>query len=268
MLRGRRVTVPNRVPILMYHEVTETPHSGFIKYSVTRRAFAAQMRWLALAGYQTIDLPTLLAYRQGQGSIPRRPIIITFDDGFRDCAVHAARAMAEHGFSATFFVVAGLIGGSSVWLRAERGLELPLMSWDDARALERAGHHCESHSVTHPRLAELSPVACRGELSGSRELIEDALGHAVRYLAYPFGSHNEQVRAVARECGYLGACSVTMGLSGAGDDALALERVPVLGTDSLFDFISRLGSAYSVGDRLSHLARSVTGRRARSTSAE
>jgi len=262
------VTPPDRVPILMYHEVTETPHSDFLKYSVTRRAFAAQMRWLALAGYQTIDLPTLLAYRQGQASIPRRPIIITFDDGFRDCAVHAARAMAEHGFSATFFLVAGLMGRSSVWLRAERGLELPLMSWDDARALERAGHRCQSHSVTHPRLTELSAVACRNELSRSREVIEDILGHAVHYLAYPFGVHNEQVRAVAQASGYVAACSVTMGLSAADDDALALKRVPVLGTDSLFDFISRLGSAYSVGDRLSDLARSVTGRRSRSTTTE
>jgi len=135
------------------------------------------------------------------------------------------------------------------------------MSWDDARALERAGHHCESHSVTHPRLAEVSSAACREELSRSRELIEDALGHVVRFLAYPFGSQNEQVRVIARECGYEGACTVAMGLSTAADDPLALARVPVLGTDSMVDFISRLGSAFSVGDRIRGIAQRVTGRR-------
>jgi peptidoglycan/xylan/chitin deacetylase (PgdA/CDA1 family) len=111
----------------MYHEVTETPHPRFAKYSVTRKAFAAQMRWLALAGYTTIDLATLLAHRRNGAALPRRPIVITFDDGFRDCAAHAAPALADHGFSATFFLVAGLMGSSSRWLRAERELELPHM---------------------------------------------------------------------------------------------------------------------------------------------
>jgi peptidoglycan/xylan/chitin deacetylase (PgdA/CDA1 family) len=117
-------------------------------------------------------------------------------------------------------------------------------------------------------LAEVPPNVCREELARSRELIEDALGHAVRCLAYPFGSHNEQVRTIARECGYEAACSVAMGLSTAADDPLALARVPVLGTDSMFDFVSRLGSAFSVGDRLRDFAQSVTGRLPRATHPE
>jgi len=243
------------VPILMYHEVTSAPHPGFTRYSVTARAFAAQMRWLAVAGYRTIDLATLLAHRRDRTAVPSKSIVITFDDGFRNAAVSAGPVMAEHGFLATFFVVAGLMGGTSTWLARERGVSLAIMSWDDARALERAGHRCESHSVTHPRLAELAPNACRDELTRSRDLIEDALGHAVRYVAYPFGSESAAVRAIARDSGYDGAGGVTIGLSTADDDPLALRRVPVLGSDSLFDFVSRLGTAYTVGDRLGELAR-------------
>jgi peptidoglycan/xylan/chitin deacetylase (PgdA/CDA1 family) len=134
------------------------------------------------------------------------------------------------------------------------------MSWDDARALERAGHRCESHSVTHPRLAALTPNAYRDELTRSREVIEATLGHAVRHVAYPFGSENAAVRAAARDSGYHGACGVAIGLSTADDDVLALRRVPVLGTDSLFDFISRVATAYTVADRLGALARRITSR--------
>jgi peptidoglycan/xylan/chitin deacetylase (PgdA/CDA1 family) len=246
----------------MYHEVTERPHPNFSKYSVTPSAFAAQMRWLASANYSTIDLLTLIAHRATGAPIPRRPIVITFDDGFLDCARHAGPTMAAHGFSATFFLVAGLTGMPSAWLRAERGLELPLMSWDDARELERIGHHCESHSVTHPRLASLSPEACREELMRSRTMIEHELQHEVRCLAYPFGSYNDQVRKIASDCGYGAACTVDQGLSTSDDHALALKRVPVLGGDSLFDFISRLSTAYTVGDRLSAFARSVISGRA------
>jgi peptidoglycan/xylan/chitin deacetylase (PgdA/CDA1 family) len=251
------------VPILMYHEVTSTPHPGFAKYSVPMRSFAAQMRWLAMAGYRTIDLATLLAHRRDGTPVPPKSIIITFDDGFRDAAVFAGRVMAEHGFSATFFLVAGLMGATSTWLQRERGLSLPIMSWDNARALGRAGHRCESHSVTHPRLAELAPDACRDELTRSRDIIEAALGHPVRYAAYPFGSESPAVRAIARDCGYDAACGVAIGLSTADDDPLALRRVPVLGTDSLVDFMSRLTTAYAVGDRLRALARRMAGGNAR-----
>jgi peptidoglycan/xylan/chitin deacetylase (PgdA/CDA1 family) len=246
----------------MYHEISEQPHPNFAKYSVTPRMFAAQMRWLASANYSTISLPTLIAHRTTGTPIPRRPIVVTFDDGFRDCARHAGPVLAAHGFSATFFLVAGLTGGPSTWLRAERDIELPLMSWNDARELELAGHRCESHSLTHPRLATLPAGACREELARSRAVIEQELQHAVRCLAYPFGSYNEQVRALAEECGYEAACTVEQGLSTSNDHPLALKRVPVLGGDSLFDFISRLSTAHTVGDRLSAFAQNVIGGRA------
>ena len=244
-------TVADPVPILMYHQVSDAPpHARFLKYTVTGRAFAAPMKCLAANDYSTTDLPTQLARRRGGAPIPKRAVVITFDDGFRECVNVAAPAMVAHGFSATFFLVAGLMGDSSRWLMTERGIEFPIMSWDDARQLERAGHRCESHSVTHPRLAELSPEACRNELSRARAILEDELGHPVRHLAYPFGSENQQVRDVAAECGYDTACTVTIGISAAGDDAYALPRVPVLGTDSLLDFASRIRTAYTVRDRL------------------
>jgi peptidoglycan/xylan/chitin deacetylase (PgdA/CDA1 family) len=248
------------VPILMYHEVTKAPHPSFTKYSVTARSFAAQMRWLAVAGYRTLDLATLVAHRRDATPVPPKSIVITFDDGFRDAAIYAGPVMAEYGFSATFFLVAGLMGGTSTWLERERGVTLRIMSWDDARVLERTGHRCESHSVTHPRLGALAPDACRDELARSRAVIEEAIGHAVRYVAYPFGSESAAVRAIARDCGYEAGCGVTIGLSTAADDPLALRRVPVLGTDSLFDFLSRLGTAYTVGDRVGELARRLTNR--------
>jgi peptidoglycan/xylan/chitin deacetylase (PgdA/CDA1 family) len=242
--------VADGVPILMYHQVSDTPHARFRKYTVTARAFAAQMKWLATNGYSTIDLPTLLARRRGGTPAQKRAVVITFDDGFRKCADVAGSIMAGHGFSGTFFLVAGLMGASSHWLTAERGIEFPLMSWDDARQLERVGHRCESHSMTHPRLAELSAAACADELARARTMIDNELGHRVRYLAYPFGSENQQVRDIAADCGYDAACTVAIGISSASDDPYALPRVPVLGTDSLLDFASRIRTAYTVGDRL------------------
>jgi peptidoglycan/xylan/chitin deacetylase (PgdA/CDA1 family) len=142
------------------------------------------------------------------------------------------------------------------------------MTWDDARALEAAGHRCASHTMTHPRLAQSSAEQCRAELAESRACLERELGHAVSEIAYPFGSENGDVRRLAAECGYTAACTVRIGLSGAGDDAMGLHRVPVLGSDSLMGFASRVRTGYTVRDRLRELARSVIGARRASRSGD
>ena len=111
--------------------------------------------------------------------------------------------------------------------------------------------------MTHPRLTQLSPAACREELLRSRLVLEDQLGHEVRHLAYPFGLYDRMVCAIAAESGYRSACSVRIGFSAPDDDVLALHRVPVLGQDSLLDFVCRLHTAQSVGDWIHHKTRNA-----------
>ena len=81
------------------------------------------------------------------------------------------------------------------------------------------------------------------------------------HLAYPFGSFNQAVRAAAAEAGYQTACSVTIGLSKSADDVLALHRVPVIGGDSLLDFICRLRTGWPLKALLSSKVRGVRGLR-------
>jgi len=237
------------VPVLMYHEVSPSPHPAFRRYTVTVRAFTRQMRWLAALGYGTIDLDTLVRARQGRGALPRRPVVITFDDGFQGCADHAVPVLRAHGFTAAFYLVTGLVGASSRWLRAELGMELPLMDWGTIRALAAEGFQCGAHSVTHPRLPGLDPSRRRAELVDARKRLEDELERPVLHLAYPYGAYDAAVRAATAEAGYVTACSTRAGLSGADDDLLALRRVTVYGDDSLLDFACRLRAGTTLRDR-------------------
>jgi peptidoglycan/xylan/chitin deacetylase (PgdA/CDA1 family) len=238
------------VPILMYHEVSPSPHPAFRRYTVTVRDFTRQMRWLAAFGYQPIDMDTLVRARQGQASLPRRPVVITFDDGFQSCADYAAPVLRAHGFTAVFYLVAGLMGMTSRWLRPELGMELAVMSWDTARSLAAEGFHCGAHSLTHPRLAGLDDARLKPELVEARRRIEDELGESIVHLAYPYGSFDDTVQAAAAEAGYVTACSTHPGRSGAGDDLLALHRVSVYGHDSLLDFAFRLRTGAALRERL------------------
>lgn len=234
----------------MYHQVTPRPLPAFRKYAVTPKAFAAQMRWLALTGYVPVTLDALADYRSGRGALPLRPVIITFDDGFQDCVDHAVPILQNQRFTAVFYLVVGLMGKTSRWLLRERGIEFPLMDWATARQLAAAEFQFGTHTLSHPRLVDLSPAACREELLKSRLLMEDHLGREITHLAYPFGSFNPHVRTLAAETGYRSACSVRIGLSTPDDDLLALHRVPVNGQDSLPDFVCRLRTAQSLSESL------------------
>jgi peptidoglycan/xylan/chitin deacetylase (PgdA/CDA1 family) len=245
------------VPVLMYHQVMPQPPKVFQKYAITPRAFAAQMYWLSLARYTPIGLDDLIAHRHAGAPLPRRPVIITFDDGFQGCADYAAPVLQSSGFIATFYLVAGLIGQPSRWLLPKVGVEFPLMSWSTARSLQAAGFTCGAHSLTHPHLADLPTEECRKELKRSRELLEERLGCTVTHLAYPFGSYGERVREIAAEVGYRSACSVRIGLSLPDDDLLALHRVPVTGYDTLPDFICRVRTARTAGELLRPKARRI-----------
>src|SRR5215510_7035272 len=145
------------IPILMYHQVTPKPLLALRTYTVTPKAFAAQMAWLALTGYVPINLDNLLEYRSGHGPLPSRPIIITFDDGFQDIVEYAVPILQARSFKAVFYLVAGLVGKSSRWILPELGIECPLMDWNAARQLEREGFQCGSHTMSHSRLVTLDP---------------------------------------------------------------------------------------------------------------
>lgn len=231
------------VPILMYHQVSEHPHSLFRKYTLTPGEFASQMRWLAWFGYHPVTLDQVLAARAGETLLPPRSVVLTFDDGFQECVQHAVPILQRYGFTATFYLVTGLMGRESSWLEPQLNMSFPLIGWDTARRLQALGFQCGAHSITHPHLTDLSRGACSEEVHGARLSIEDRLGVPIYHLAYPYGAYDEKVREIAIGAGYRSACSVRIGFSSGDDDAMALHRVPINGQDTLVDFAMKVRTA-------------------------
>lgn len=226
------------VPILAYHEISATPHPSYLPFTVTPDQFTQQVQWLARRGYRTITFEDLIEHRSGRRRLPSKPFIITFDDGCREAAEHAAAILPTYGFTATFYLVPAVIGGTTTWARNQRFL--PVMDWNMARRLVARGFTCGSHTLNHRRLAQVDERECRQELEQSRAVLQDHLGCDIVHLSYPHGSFNAVVRRIAEETGYRTACTVEHAVSSGDDDLLALPRVRPSGDESFRDFTLRV----------------------------
>jgi peptidoglycan/xylan/chitin deacetylase (PgdA/CDA1 family) len=229
------------VTVLYYHRVgpprAGLPRKGF----VTPDAFQAQMRWIRRSGWTVLSLDDYAEALAGGKRTPRRGVVVTFDDGYADCLTYARPVLEAFGFSATFFVVAGAVGGTDRWNPTHGTHPERLAGWDDLRILHRAGFAVGSHTVRHRRLAELPVEEAREEVTASRVRLEEGLGAPVRHLAYPQGSWSAAVAAAVREAGYASACATRRGAVRDGrPDRFAIPRVPVSARDSVAAFAGKL----------------------------
>jgi len=129
-----------RLPILMYHKIDRLPRppgACHPRNYVLPEQFEAQLVALRRWGYQTISFGDWLAYRRGAGALPRRPIILTFDDGYRSTYEIAWPLLQRHGSTATVFLVSDLIGKTNAWDADE--IQEPLLGPAEIAEM-RAGH--------------------------------------------------------------------------------------------------------------------------------
>jgi peptidoglycan/xylan/chitin deacetylase (PgdA/CDA1 family) len=213
------------VPVLMYHSLSDAPAASARALSVRPATFAAQLRYLRQEGFSGLTFGELCQRRRGGHSLPARPIVLTFDDGYADLIEEALPVMLEQGFPATVFVTTG-------WLRdaARCATGTPpgrMLAWSQVAELSSAGVEIGAHSHSHPQLDQIRQPRLRVELADSRRLLEDRLGHSVHSLAYPYGYSSKRVRAVARETGYLQAASVANAVASSACDPFSVPRLTI-----------------------------------------
>jgi peptidoglycan/xylan/chitin deacetylase (PgdA/CDA1 family) len=209
------------VPILMYHRinvVSSTTPATSRRLTVHPAVFARQMRWLKRHGYRAITQRRLFDALMCGRPLPRRPILITFDDGYRDNYVNASPVIARLDMRATAYVISGRISNG----------DRSFLTWPQLRRLERRGVEIGSHTVSHRSLTSLSTTQARAELVRSRRALERRLGHRVPWLAYPFGAYNGRIEGLARRAGYLLAVTTQHGSRHSARRPFALPRLRVL----------------------------------------
>ncbi|MEW2549226.1 polysaccharide deacetylase family protein [Streptomyces sp. NPDC047002] len=214
------------VPVLLYHAVTDEPPAWIAEFTVGPREFAAQLDAVAASGRTPVTAGAFAAALTGQGQLPARPVVLTFDDGFADLQGPTADALAARSLPATAYLTTGaLTRGAGIPGRGSLLPPAPMMSLTRLVSLEERGIEIGAHTVTHAQLDTLPAAALRRELRESKDVLEDALGHAVDHLAYPHGYSSRAVRTAARTAGYASAAAVRHALSSTADEPFRMARL-------------------------------------------
>ena len=214
------------VPILMYHHIAPAPPGARLPALWVRPAtFAAQLRALRRAGYRAVTLGRVWRAWSGGPRLPRRPIVLSFDDGYADQVRHALPVLARQRWPGVLNLALDF---------------LPAMGGKAAvRRLLAAGWEIGSHSISHPDLTRLDPASLEEEISGSRAQIHNLLGVEAEFFCYPSGRLDAAVVAAVRRAGYLAATTTRAGYA-SPRDPFRLARVQVGRAMSGTDLLRRL----------------------------
>ncbi len=196
------------VTVLLYHKITREswPHDQSA-WAVSLQSFKHQMRFLKETGYRVLSANEYLNYLNKSESFPRKSILITFDDGYKNNFELAYPVLKHFNFPAIIFLASGYIGSNKTFpwdknrAMADPSLEqdcLPL-TWEEIRNMKDL-IALGSHTVTHPHLAKEPVEKIDWELRSSKQTIEKEINHAVQFFSYPGGTrHYGEINSVTED---------------------------------------------------------------------
>ena len=222
-----------KIPILMYHYVSTPPADADayrVDLSTAPDLFAAHLDRLLAEGYTTISLYQLLAHLAYGEPLPEKPVVITFDDGYRDNYENAFPLLRERGMTATFFVITDFVD-------EQRPLYL---SWDMAREMLAGGMSIESHSRNHASLEGQGDDYLVWQTLGSLETLQYELGVRPRFISYPAGDYDQRTIDIVQSANYWGGVTTTQGTQQSSQQPFEMERLRIRNTTTPDDLIRYL----------------------------
>lgn len=222
-----------KVPILMYHYLSTPPADADIyrrDLSVSPELFAAHLDRLLAEGYTTVSLYQVMDALQQGAPLPEKPVVITFDDGYRDNYENAFPLLRERAMQATIFVVTD-------FMDEERPVYL---TWGMAREMLDAGISIESHGRNHVSLAGKDDDYLVWQALGSLETIEYELGVRPRFVSYPAGEYDQRTIDVFQSANYWAGLTTQQGATLDNQQLFELPRVRVRNTTTPDDLIRLL----------------------------
>lgn len=230
--------VPKRVVILMYHHIADLPATASARqrrWTLSPKSFSEQMEWLAKQRFHPVSMAQVTAYLKHGVPLPPKPIVLSFDDGWKDHYTVALPILKKKNLVGTFFIITNSVGHSAY------------LNWEELLELSAAGMDIQSHTREHSDLTKLSDQAVLDEIAGSKKDLEDRLNTEVNVLAYPYGRYNRRVVDLTKRAGFENAVTV-YGVNGGYvyllDQTYVMPRIDV-GHNMTIESFSRMIDRFS-----------------------
>lgn len=197
---------PLWLPVLVYHHIGTPPArmtSAEKSFFITPEWFEKHLQYLQQNNFRTVRFSDVAAYFEHGTPLPipegARPVIISFDDGWKNTVETALPLVQKYNMAGTLFVPTKLVGMGN----GSR------MTWEDIEKLRDSGWEIGSHTLWHPYLSK--SLKARAEIFDSKKILEEKLGIEITTFAYPFGDSNGKIEALVKEAGYKTARSFKTG---------------------------------------------------------
>lgn len=201
-----------RIPILMYHSISDSdPNNNLL---VPPAMFDEQIAWLNENGFTAMNMDEVLEAME-TGKVPKRPVVITFDDGYSDNYTSAFPSLKNHNMKATFFVITDGVDDGYY------------MSSDMLKEMQDAGMKIENHTANHLELNNLSREDAYDSIKRAQDFLREVIGSDGNYLCYPVGKYNDETIEIAKELGIKAAVTTQGGISSIGNGEYQLKRVRI-----------------------------------------
>jgi len=237
---------PSKIKVLMYHRVVDSVGLSeeypemCIHVDKFRRHLSLLDRW----GVTAITFNDYRLFLAGEINLPKRPVVLSFDDGYEDNFQNAFPALQDHGMKAVFFVLGDRQIKANTW-DADSSMPLgPLMTEEQILELHRAGFEIGSHSLSHPELSHLQRETAWEEISRSRQLLEILLNAEVGTFAFPYGLANSTTKKMVIDAGYSLGCATYSGPPLFGTDPFEIRRTLITGDTDAFGLALRVLTPY------------------------
>ncbi len=199
------------VPMLMYHVLGDVPPGAALPgLFVADSEFSDQMKWLDDNGFQAVTMAQVMKAWEDGGTLPEKPVVLSFDDGYDTQYTDAYPVMKRHGWAGVLNLKAG---------------ETDIYK-SQVREMLASGWELASHTITHPDLTTLDAATMKREIVASRAILEKEFGATVDHFCYPAGAYDDAVIKAVEDAGYSSASTVDEGLA-SKDELFTLKRIRV-----------------------------------------
>jgi len=218
------------IAVYMYHSVG----NNRIYFNVEPKSFARQMKYLKDNNYQVISLAKLVELMKSDKPLPKKTVVLTFDDGYHDNYVNAWPILKKYNFPATIFLATGFIGRE---IKSSEGISLKILDWPEIKKMHQSELiDFEPHTHNHIKLDRIDLNKAELEIIKSKKIIEEELNKKCCFFAYPKGRYNNRIIEILKNNNFKAARTVENGYTYKKDDLFRLKKITVRSVTSLINF--------------------------------